>query len=293
MASPAICDMIHMCLSGAWRRTSCGANDSVVSHEMPLAANGAEGVCRIMEQSIALFILVGFLAQLIDGSLGMAYGVSSTTFLLSLGIPPAAASASVHTAEIFTTAASGISHLRMGNVDKRLVGKLLLPGIAGGVLGAYILTAVPGKTIRPLVSVYLLVMGALIVRKAFGTIRERESERGLVPLGLVGGFFDAVGGGGWGPIVTSTLVARGSLPRFTIGSVNLTEFFVTLCESVTFILTIGLTHWTIILGLVIGGVLAAPLGAYLCKRLPTRTLMILVGVLIVALSARTLFLSIA
>ena len=245
-----------------------------------------------MEQSIVLFIAVGFVAQLIDGSLGMAYGVSSTTFLLSLGISPAAASASVHTAEIFTTAASGLSHLRMGNVDRRLVGKLLLPGIAGGVLGAYILTAVPGDAIKPLVSLYLFVMGLMIVRKAFGTIREQEVTRGLVPLGLVGGFFDAVGGGGWGPIVTSTLVARGNHPRLTIGSVNLAEFFVTLCESVTFVLTIGLTHWTIILGLVIGGVLAAPLGAYLCRRLPTRTLMMLVGALIVALSARTLYLSV-
>lgn len=244
-----------------------------------------------MDENIILFIIVGFIAQMIDGALGMAYGVSSTTFLLSIGIPPAAASASVHTAEIFTSGVSGLSHLRFGNVIRKLFKKLLIPGIIGGVLGAYILTAVPGKTIKPFVAFYLLIMGLMILRRALKKIEEKKVRSKLIPLGLVGGVFDAIGGGGWGPIVTSTLVARGNNPRFTIGSVNLAEFFVTVAECVTFFALLGLVHWQIIVGLTIGGVSAAPLAAYVCKRLPSRALMIIVGVLIIALSIRTIYLA--
>lgn len=246
-----------------------------------------------MEQNIIIFIIVGFVAQMIDGALGMAYGVSSTTFLLSIGIAPATASASVHLAEVFTTAVSGLSHLRLGNVDKTLFEKLLIPGVIGGVLGAYILTSVPGKVIKPFVAVYLLIMGLIILLRALKKVPEREVRTRLVPLGLVGGFFDAVGGGGWGPIVTSSLVARGNNPRFTIGSVNLAEFFVTLFEVITFVLTIGLVSWQVIVGLMIGGVLAAPLAAYVCKKLPTRALMIVVGTLIMLLSIRTVYLALS
>jgi len=248
-----------------------------------------------MEHNILIFIVVGFVAQIIDGALGMAYGVSSTSFLLSIGISPAAASASVHTAEIFTTGVSGLSHLKLGNVNKKVVARLLIPGVLGGVLGAYILTAVPGGIIRPFVSVYLLVMGIAILRRSLQTREPKQDTRHyhLIPLGLVGGFFDAIGGGGWGPIVTTTLVARGDDPRITIGSVNLTEFFVTLVESVTFALTIGLVHWKIILGLMIGGGLAAPVAAYVCKYLPYRVLMTVVGVVIIGLSIRTLYLVLA
>ncbi len=235
-----------------------------------------------------VYIIVGFIAQMIDGALGMAYGVTSTTFLLSLGIPPVAASASVHTAEIFASGASGLAHLKFGNVDKKLFRKLLIPGIIGGILGAYILTAVPGKTIKPFITFYLLIMGLIILGKAFKKIEEKEVETKLLPLGICGGFFDAVGGGGWGPIVTSTLVARGHNPRFSIGSVNLAEFFVTVAEVATFLTIIGLVHWQIIVGLIIGGVLAAPLAAYVCKRLPPRALMIMVGLLIMVLSIRTI-----
>lgn len=235
-----------------------------------------------------VYIIVGFIAQMIDGALGMAYGVTSTTFLLSLGIPPVAASASVHTAEIFASGASGLAHLRFGNVDKKLFRKLLIPGIIGGILGAYILTAVPGKTIKPFITFYLLIMGLIILGKAFKKIEEKEVETKLLPLGICGGFFDAVGGGGWGPIVTSTLVARGHNPRFSIGSVNLAEFFVTVAEVATFLTIIGLVHWQIIVGLIIGGVLAAPLAAYVCKRVPPRALMIMVGLLIMVLSIRTI-----
>ena len=236
-----------------------------------------------------VYIIVGFIAQIIDGALGMAYGVTSTTFLLSMGIPPVAASASVHTAEVFTSGVSGLAHLRFGNVDKKLFKKLLIPGIIGGILGAYILTVVPGKTIKPFVAFYLLIMGLFILRKAFKKVEQKEVKTRLVPLGVSGGFFDAIGGGGWGPIVTSTLVARGHNPRFSIGSVNLAEFFVTVAEVATFLTIIGLVHWQIIVGLIIGGVLAAPLAAYVCKRLPSRALMIMVGLLIVVLSIRTIY----
>ena len=241
-----------------------------------------------MGSSIIVYIIVGFIAQIIDGALGMAYGVTSTTFLLSMGIPPVAASASVHTAEIFASGASGLAHLRFGNVDKKLFKKLLLPGIIGGILGAYILTAVPGKMIKPFIALYLLIMGLIILRKAFKKIEQKEVRTRLVPLGVSGGFFDAIGGGGWGPIVTSTLVARGHNPRFSIGSVNLAEFFVTVAEVATFLTIIGLVHWQIIIGLIIGGVMAAPLAAYVCKRLPSRALMIMVGLIIMALSIRTI-----
>lgn len=244
-----------------------------------------------MDQTIIIFIIAGFIAQIIDGALGMAYGVCSTTFLLSIGIPPAAASASVHTAEIFTSGVSGLSHLRLENVDKKLCKRLVIPGVIGGILGAYILTAVPGKTIKPFVAFYLLIMGLIILRGALKKIQEKKVETKLIPLAAVGGFFDAIGGGGWGPIVTSTLVARGNNPRFAIGSVNLAEFFVTVAQVATFFATIGLVHWRIIVGLIIGGILAAPLAAYVCKRLPSRVLMIIVGVLIVALSIRTIYLA--
>ncbi len=244
--------------------------------------------------NILVCLFVGFVAQIIDGALGMAYGVSSNTFLLSIGIPPGVASASVHVSEMFTTAVSGFSHLRLGNVDKELVKKLLIPGVIGGILGAYILTAVPGDVIKPLVSAYLLAMGGVILFKAWRPGDGNESHTPLIPLGLAGGFFDAIGGGGWGPIVTTTLVARGKHPRFAIGSVNTTEFFVTVSESATFIATIGTSlvqHWPVIFGLLVGGMIAAPLAAYVCKRLPVRVLMALVGVLIIVLSLRTIYMA--
>lgn len=243
-----------------------------------------------MDPTIIIFIVVGFIAQMIDGALGMAYGVSSNTFLLSLGIPPAIASASVHAAEIVVTAISGISHLSFGNVNKEIVKRLVIPGVIGGVVGAYILTAVPGDVIKPFIAIYLLIMGLVIILRAFREVKETEVKTTeLLPLGLIGGFFDAIGGGGWGPIVTSTLVARGNNPRFSVGSVNFSEFFVTIAEVITFLALIGLVKWQIILGLLIGGVIAAPLAAYICKRLPTRTLMIMVGALIIILSIRTIY----
>jgi uncharacterized membrane protein YfcA len=243
--------------------------------------------------TILKFMLVGFFAQMIDGALGMAYGVISTTFLLSLGIPPAAASASVHMSEIFTTAVSGITHWKLRNIDTKLVKKLLLPGVAGGVLGAYILVNIDGDLIKPFISAYLLIMGIIILIKAFGPKQERKEVQHVSLLGLVGGFFDAIGGGGWGPIVTTTLVARGNHPRATIGSVNFTEFFVTFAQSVTFILSLSfLGYWQIIVGLLLGGVIAAPMAAFATKRIPLKVLMILVGTVIILLSIRTIWLAV-
>lgn len=242
--------------------------------------------------SVLMFVLVGFIAQLIDGSLGMAYGVSSNALLIALGVPPAAASASVHTSEVFTTFVSGMSHLKLGNVDKSLVKKLAIPGVLGGILGAYIISNVNSDVLKPIVSIYLLIMGVRILMRAFQNIQERDTATfntlPMTALGLIGGFCDAAGGGGWGPIVTTTLISQGSAPRKSIGSVNLTEFFVTFAEATTFIFTIGLTHWTIILGLLVGGVIAAPLGAYFTKRIPLKPMLLLVGTLIVLLNLRTL-----
>lgn len=244
-----------------------------------------------MDASFVMFLAVGFAAQMIDGALGMAYGVSSTTFLLGLGIAPAPASASVHLAEVFTTGVSGFSHWKFGNVDRALFRRLVLPGVVGGVIGAYLLTTLPGDVLKPWVAAYLLLMGVLVVRRAFGKVLPEPSTKGLRRLGLAGGFLDAIGGGGWGPVVTGTLVANGRAPRQAIGSVNLAEFFVAVAQSATFFLTIGLVHWQLIAGLIAGGMIAAPFAAHLCKRVPTRPLMVLVGVLIIALSLRTMVLS--
>ena len=245
-----------------------------------------------MDIDIWVLILVGFLAQLIDGSLGMAYGVSSNSFLLGIGVPPAIASASVHTAEVFTTAISGFSHWRLGNIDKRIVLGLILPGMIGGALGAYLLTSVDGDKIKPFIAIYLLIMGIRILTKAFThkVNPDKDPEpKLLVPLGLAGGTMDAIGGGGWGPSVTTTLISSGHTPRKTIGSVNFSEFFVTLVVSITFLLTIGITYWNVFLGLMIGGVMAAPLGALLTKKIPAKAIMIVVGLLIIFLQIRTLF----
>jgi uncharacterized membrane protein YfcA len=238
------------------------------------------------------YVIVGFLAQLVDGALGMAYGVTSTTFLLSLGIPPAAASASVHVAEVFTTGVSGISHHYYQNVDRRLLLRLAVPGCVGGAVGAYFLTQVPGDAIRPFIAGYLLIMAALILRRALTAVRPEPKERRVEPLGFVGGLLDAIGGGGWGPVVSSTLIARGRVPRYVVGSVNAAEFFVTFVTSATFIFSIGLDYGRIVLGLLIGGVLAAPLAGLLTKHLPARLMMMFVAIVVAALSVYTLSLSI-
>lgn len=245
-----------------------------------------------MSEEFFWFVGVGFLAQLVDGSIGMAYGVTATSVMLSLGVPPATASACTHAAETVTTGASGLSHWRFGNVDWALFRRLAIPGMIGGAIGAYVLTNLDGDAIKPFISGYLLVLGVFILWKAFGAPRRDTAEvKQAGPLALFGGFADAIGGGGWGPIVTSTLLGQGAKPRYVIGTVNLTEFFVTAVISAVFVATIGFSHWSIIAGLILGGVIAAPFAAYAVKYVPDRTLMALVGVVIVIISARTIYLS--
>nr|WP_281396894.1 sulfite exporter TauE/SafE family protein [Sphingomonas aerophila] len=225
------------------------------------------------------FVAVGFAAQLVDGALGMAFGVISNTLLISLGVPPAAASAGVHTVETFTTAASGISHVLHRNVDWRLFRRLAIPGIIGGLLGAYVLSSVDASVARPFVLAYLAAIGVYLLWRALRHRHPPEREpRFVAPLGLVGGFLDAAGGGGWGPVVTSNLLVQGGCPRRTVGTVNTTEFFLTATVSATFIARLGWEAFTTATaGLLIGGLVASPLGAIMAKRLPTRTLLLLVG----------------
>ena len=224
------------------------------------------------------FIAVGFVAQLIDGALGMAFGVISTTLLVSLGVPPAAASAGVHAAETFTTAASGASHILHRNVNWRLFLRLAIPGVIGGVLGAYVLTQVSAEAARPFVLAYLASIGVYLVWRGVYYPPTHRPPKIVEPLGLAGGFLDAAGGGGWGPVVTGNLLVQGSEPRRTIGTVNTTEFIVTATISATFIATLGWAMFTVAtVGLLVGGVLAAPFGAMVAKRARPRVLLIFVG----------------
>ncbi len=233
---------------------------------------------------------VGFLAQVIDGALGMAYGITSTTFLLASGVSPALASASVHIAEVFTTGISGISHVKLGNVNKNLFLRLLIPGIAGAVVGAFVLASIDGKIIKPYISVYLLIMGIYIISKVFRKIQQAKHEpKHVAKLALFGGFVDSVGGGGWGPVVTTTLVGTGYNPRATIGTVNFAEFFLTFASAIAFSILVGEGPWPIVAGLVFGGLFAAPFAAFLCKRLHARTLLVMVGILISAVSIYNLY----
>ena len=241
------------------------------------------------------FILVGFAAQMVDGALGMAFGVINNTLLVVfLGVPPALASASVHAVETFTTAASGVSHILHRNVDWRLFRRLVIPGILGGILGAYVLSNIDASVARPFVMAYLAAIGLYLLYRAYrGRVEPRE-PRIIEPLGFAGGFLDAAGGGGWGPVVTSNLLVQGATPRTTIGTVNTSEFFLTATISATFIATMGLKAFTLqTLGILIGGLLAAPFGAVIAKRVPARSLMGLVGVLLTLTSAYSIWAALA
>lgn len=235
-----------------------------------------------------VYVVVGFLAQCIDGTLGMAYGVSCRTFLKSIGnLPSATASAVVHCAEMFTTLASGIGHLKLKNVMHDLLWKLMIPGVIGGALGAWFVSSI-GEVLEPFIDVYLIVMGVVIFRKAFhkGERTPRHLGWKVIPLGLAGGFLDATGGGGWGPVVTSTLLASDHDVKKSIGTVNTAEFVVTVAETTTFVALINDmgAFWPIILGVALGGVIAAPFAVYVCKKLPVRPLLVIVGALIIGLN---------
>ena len=230
------------------------------------------------------FILIGLGAQLVDGALGMAFGLVSSSVMLSMGLPPAQVSASIHTAEVFTTGASGVSHLAAGSVAKRLFLRLALPGAVGGAVGAYVLTQIPGEIIRPLIYLYLLVLAIIILARAAGRWMPKGEIRRVPVLGFFAGLLDASGGGGWGPIATSTLLARGGQARTTIGTVNAAEFVVTLTVSATFLLSMGVQHLQIVAGLLIGGMMAAPVAAILVKRVKERWVLVAVGVLVLGIS---------
>jgi uncharacterized membrane protein YfcA len=244
-----------------------------------------------ISNTFLLFVVVGFVAQMIDGTLGMAYGVSCTTLLLHFGVLPRVATAAVHTAEVFTTGVSGLSHIRFKNIDKPLFFRLVFPGVLGAMVGAYLISEIfDGKMIKPYVAVYLLVLGIIILFKG---LRNRPKEHTEVKraglLALVGGFMDAVGGGGWGPIVTSNIINQGKNPKETIGTVNTTEFFVAFFSTGVFLFFVGVESWPIVLGLILGGVVAAPIGAFFASRVNKRTLMILVGIVIILTSSYTVF----
>jgi uncharacterized membrane protein YfcA len=237
-----------------------------------------------MGSDIVLFAAIGFFAQMVDGALGMAFGVISSSSLIAFGAPPAVASAAVHAAEVVTTGLSGGSHVWHRNVNYRLFGEIVVAGVAGGVVGAYVLTGLPEHIIKPVVTIYLAAMAVLIFVRVLG--RERQRWKPPVPvLGAGGGFLDAIGGGGWGPLVASTLIATGDEPRRSIGSVNLAEFFVTAAISITFFTQLDLASYgRIVLGLIIGGAIAAPLAGWLIRILPQRHALVLVGVVVGSLS---------
>lgn len=249
-----------------------------------------------MEDSFLLFALVGFLAQIVDGALGMAYGVVSSSVLLSFGVPPAAASATVHAAECFTTGASAASHIWHRNVNWRLFWALMPAGVLGGVLGAYLLTSFDAGFMRPVVAAYLGIMGCWILWRAWRyPDAYRQHSRGFASgLGIVGGFMDAAGGGGWGPVVSTGLLGTGGAPRPVIGTVNTAEFFLTLAVSIAFLGALMTGHWDsesgllghgqAVLGLIVGGLCAAPVAGWVVRVLPHRSLLVVVGLLICALS---------
>lgn len=231
------------------------------------------------------FVLVGFVAQLIDGALGMAFGVISNTLLISFGVSPAAASASVHIIKNFTGTVSAISHVAHRNVDWRLFWRLLLPGMVGGVIGAVLLTRMDAAVAKPLVLTYLAAIGIYLLVRAVRAPPLEKRPRIVEPLGLTGGFLDAVGGGGWGPVVTSNLLVQGANPRLVVGTVNTSELFLALTISGAFLLTLGVSAFgTAAIGLLIGGVAAAPLGGYVAKRVPARPMLVMVGVVLTVTS---------
>lgn len=242
------------------------------------------GLHQEVEPQFWGFLLIGFLAQMVDGMLGMGYGVTSAIGLLSMNVNVAAISSSIHTAEIFTAGASGYSHYKFGNVNKKLLKAILIPGIIGAVLGALLLMYLDGhgsKFVKPLLAIYMMILGVRILTKAFKNNAVKQKIKNVGWLAGAGGFLDSFGSGGWGPLVTGTLITKGKTPRYVIGSVSLSEFFVTLASALTFFTVLGLQHWQVTLGLLLGGVVAAPLAARLAGRLPRKQMLIGVGCIIV------------
>ena len=252
-------------------------------------------------KNLIVFSIIGFLAQLIDGSLGMAYGLTSTTLLLLWGISPAIASASVHLSEIATTAVSGAAHLKFKNVDKKLAIQLIIPGSVGAFLGATFLSNLPGDLIRPYISLFLLILGIYVtIRFLFmKEFKEEKSEiristKHSIPLGFTAGFLDATGGGGWGPVITPILLSKkGVSARKVIGTVDTSEFAIAVSASLGFLISIGVDNinWRLVLAFMIGGVIAAPIAAWLVKIVPAQLMGVIIGGFIIVINARTLLIT--
>ena len=247
------------------------------------------GLIEGLDENLLAFFLIGVFAQLVDGALGMGYGATSTSFLLAYGVPPVVSSTAVHVSEMFTTGASALSHHRFGNINKKLVKHLLIPGVLGSITGAYLLSdVINGDLIKPFIAIYMIVLAAIIIKKALKKNVEKKKTKKLGVLAVFGGFMDSVGGGGWGPIVTSTLLGRGRNPKYTIGSVNAAEFAISFASGITFMLFGGIHGWQVIIGLILGGVIAAPIAAFLVNKIKRKPMMIAVGILIILLSLKTL-----
>ncbi|MBM3176826.1 MAG: sulfite exporter TauE/SafE family protein [Bacteroidetes bacterium] len=251
-----------------------------------------EGFSGLNKTDFTFLLVAGFLAQLVDGALGMGYGITGATILLSSGVNPAMISAGIHTSELFSSGLSGYSHYRFGNVDKNLFRQLLVPGVIGSIIGAILIIVLGnelGSMVRPLLAAYTLFMGVTLLVRAFRTIQHEKDFNNYRVLAGAGGFLDAFAGGGWGPVVTSTLISKGHTPNTTIGTVSLTEFFVTLASSITFVFFLGISHWQVIAGLILGGLIAAPVAALIAGRIPRKIAMVSLGILVVIWSARILF----
>ncbi|MFC0780380.1 sulfite exporter TauE/SafE family protein [Flavobacterium sp. HJSW_4] len=248
-----------------------------------------DGFVQGFDENLLVFFLIGVFAQLVDGALGMGYGATSTSFLLAYGVSPVLSSTAVHVSEMFTTGASALSHHRFGNINKKLVKHLLIPGVLGSITGAYLLSdVIDGDIIKPFIAVYMIILAVVIIRKALRKSVVKKKTKKLGVLAVFGGFMDSVGGGGWGPIVTSTLLGRGRNPKYTIGSVNAAEFAISFASGITFMLFGGIHGWQIIIGLILGGVISAPIAAYLVNKIKRKPMMVAVGVLIILLSLKTL-----
>jgi len=245
-----------------------------------------------IDSSFYWMIAAGFLAQMVDGALGMGYGVTCATVLNSMNISLPAISGSIHTAEMFSSGASGYSHYKFGNVNKKLFKALLIPGVIGAIAGAFLLSKFGdeySKILRPVLALYTLFLGIKILISAFKKMRKNQKVKRVGWLAGIGGFLDSFGGGGWGPLVTSTLISKGRTPRYVIGSVSITEFFVTLASALTFFSLIGISHLAVIAGLIIGGIVAAPIAARLSGKLPVKTMFIAVGSMVIIWSIRILY----
>lgn len=262
-----------------------------------LSANQLTELQAVLQKDNNLFywmLLVGFTAEIVAGSMGMGYGVICTTILLILNVPPPIISASIHSAESFTSAAGSISHWQLGNINKKLAKALALPAIIGAVAGALLLSYVGERyaTItKPFIALYTMYLGIRILQNAF-TKRDSNSKMknvNITALGLIGGFIDSVGGGGWGPLVTGTFIKNGHTPRYVIGSSTFAKCILTVASAITFIFTIGIHHWNIVAGLLIGGIVTAPFSAMLTSKLPTKKMFIAVGIVVIFCSLITIY----